>query len=332
MVSRKEVADRAGVSSAVVSYVLNDRKIVKEETRRKVLQAIEELGYQPNLLARSLKTKKTKQIAVLVNYLGNPFEAGILLHLEHELREHGYFVFFHTYRKEEEDQLKSVFMGRVDGILLLGQSLQASTVADFESREVPVVSVMQPGQAGSRIAYRDLDWEAELLKLIRHLQEQGHTRIGFMSGEIASASHYEVRFEGFLRALAAAGLTWHPEDQLDGGGRFEDAERALGVRLAAGKAPFTALVGANDLMAAGCLSACRGAGVRVPEELAVAGCENILMSAQTDPPLTTLHYPRQPMATEAVGLLLAMIDGVQADMKALDGELIVRGSTVRIHG
>ena len=94
MVTRDHVALRAGVSVAVVSYVLNNKNIVKEETRQKVLLAVKELGYQPNLAARSLKTKKSQQIAVLVNNLGNPFEAEVLLCLESTAREAGYSVFF----------------------------------------------------------------------------------------------------------------------------------------------------------------------------------------------------------------------------------------------
>lgn len=219
MVTRKDVADRAGVSSAVVSYVLNNREIVKEETKQKVLEAIRELGYQPNLLAQSLKTKKSRQIAVLINYLGNPFEAGLLISIEQHAKDRGYFVFFQTYKQEEEDQLKSLFMGRVDGILLLGQALKPQVVEHFQALDMPVVSVLKPAGSGSdsdaSVPYMDLDWEAEMSKLVRHLQQQGHTRIGFMgSGE--AGQHYEVRLQAFIHALRETGSAWYAEDLLDG--------------------------------------------------------------------------------------------------------------------
>lgn len=331
MVTRKDVADRAGVSSAVVSYVLNNREIVKEETRQKVLEAIRELGYQPNLLAQSLKTKKSRQIAVLINYLGNPFEAGLLISIEQHAKDRGYFVFFQTYKQEEEDQLKSLFMGRVDGILLLGQALKPQVLEHFQTLDTPIVSVMKPaGSMGSgseaSVPYMDLDWEAEMRKLVRHLQQQGHTRIGFMgSGE--AGQHDVVRLQAFIHVLREAGCTWHSEDLLDGGGRFESAERVLHAELMRQSALFTALVCANDLMAAGCLAACRKAGVRVPSQLAVAGCEDILMSSQTDPPLTTIHYPRPQIGKAAMKLLLDTIEGNTAELPLFSGELVVRRST-----
>lgn len=326
MVSRKDVADRAGVSSAVVSYVLNNRKIVKEETRLKVLDAVRELGYQPNLLAQSLKTKKSRQIAVLINYLGNPFEAGLLLRIEQQARARGYFVFFQTYNLAEEDQLKSLFMGRVDGILLLGQSLQPQLVNHFQSIGIPIVSVLKPLDPEPDISYLDLDWEAEMGKLIRHLQERGHRRIGFMGGG-ETAPHYEIRWQAFIHALESADAEWHAEDLLDGGGRFEEAERALTSALNSRAVGFSALVCANDLMAAGCLSACRQADVQVPKQLAVAGCENILMSSQTDPPLTVIDYPRPQIGEAAIKMLLDTIEGQAVQRPLLSGGLIVRGST-----
>jgi DNA-binding LacI/PurR family transcriptional regulator len=328
MASRKEVADRAGVSVAVVSYVLNNRSIVKEETRQRVLKAVKELGYQPNQLARGLKTKRSNQIAVLVNYLGNAFEAGLLLTIEHYFRARGYFVFFQTYTTMEEPELKSLFMGRVDGILLLGQSLQSETVEQFKSMGLPVVSIMQPLTEQGTIPYVDINWSLAMRKLVRHLQEQGHRRIGFMGGGQAAA-HYTVRAQAFIEAIRLEGLSWHAEDLLDGGGRFEQAAQTLNRTLASNSWSFTALVCASDLMAAGCLSACREHGLKVPSQLAVAGCEDILMSSQTDPPLTVLHYPRRSLAESAAQMLLDELEGKPRQSLTVDAELVPRASTMQ---
>jgi DNA-binding LacI/PurR family transcriptional regulator len=232
MATRQEVADRAGVSVAVVSYVLNNRKIVKEQTRQKVLEAVLALNYKPNLLARSLKTKKSKQIAVLVQFLGNPFEAGILLRIETVAKANGYFVFFQTYEEEQEERLKELFMGRVDGIILLGQALMKR--------------LLEP--------------------------------------------------------------------------TLEQVKSAL---------PFRALVCANDLMAAGSLAACRELGVDVPGQLAIAGCEDILMSSQTNPPLTVIRFPRPEAAEAATLALFGIMDNQtlpEPDLR-LQGELMIREST-----
>ncbi|NHN30658.1 LacI family DNA-binding transcriptional regulator [Paenibacillus agricola] len=335
MVTRQDVADRAGVSVAVVSYVLNNRKIVKEQTRQKVLDAVRELKYKPNLLARSLKTKKSKQIAVLVQYLGNPFEAGLLLRIESVAKTSGYFVFFQTYEEEQEEQLQELFMGRVDGILLLGQSMKRATLDYFTEMDIPVVSIMEPGELLEQQSFVDIDWMAAMRQLINHLREQGHKRIAFMGG--GNLRHYnECRFRAFLAAIASEGLVFHAEDRLDGGGRFENAQECVQRLLAngAGKLPFGALVCANDLMAAGSLAACRELGVPVPEQLAIAGCENILMSSQTNPPLTVIHFPRPEAAELATRSLLAIMDDptheLASPIKRLEGTLMIRESSGRL--
>ncbi len=332
MVSRKEVADRAGVSEAVVSYVMNNRKLVKEETRRKVLEAVRELGYRPNPTARSLKTKRTRQIAVLVHFLGNPFEAGVLLHMESRAKAHGYTLFFHTYRKDGDDVLEDLLAGRADGLLLLGHSLGAESAAYLRDAGLPVLSVMRPAARDeNEFPYIDIDWTDGYRRLIRHLREAGHERIGYMTnGHPDSPIGY--RLSCFREAARLEALELREEDVLDGGGRLESASRRLTEALRGG-IRFEAVVGGNDLMAAGCLDACRRAGVSVPGGLAVAGSEDILMSSQTAPPLTSLRYPRDEAGALAVDLLQSMIEGeargsrLHPSMAVLEAELVVREST-----
>ncbi|MFD0679772.1 MULTISPECIES: LacI family DNA-binding transcriptional regulator [unclassified Paenibacillus] len=338
MATRQQVADRAGVSVAVVSYVLNNKKLVKEETRQRVLEAVRELGYRPNLVARSLKTKKSNQIAVLVRFLGNPFEAGILLAIESTAKASGYFVFFQTYEEAQEEQLKELFMGRVDGIILLGQFLSSETLDYFISRGIPIVSITRPytelndRDMDIRSQWIDIDWHGAMRELVQHLRQQGHERIAFMA-DSAGIHHYEWRFRACIEALNSAGLRFEPADRLNGGGRFEQAYAELAQRLSltgsVKQLPFTALICANDLMAAGSLAACRDHGIAVPEQLAIAGCEDILMSAQTNPPLTVLRYPRPEAAEAATRHLLELMDGKNSCSSStlLKAELVIRGST-----
>jgi DNA-binding LacI/PurR family transcriptional regulator len=333
MATRQEVADRAGVSVAVVSYVINNRKVVKEETRRKVQDAIRELGYRPNQTARSLKTKKSQQIAVLIHFIGNPFEAGLLLQIEATAKLHGYFVFVQTYEPDREEELRSLLMGRVDGVLLLGQSFSRETLEYFSSLEVPIVSAMQPaawdGGESENIPYVDIEWLPAMRSLVSHLRQQGHERITFMTAE-GQNLHYAVRYKAFCEAMRLEGLDFSVFGVLNGSGRFEQAQAVLGGLLddkGGTTADFTAIVCANDLMAAGCLAACRERGVRVPHDIAVAGCENILMSSQLSPPLTVIHYPRQIAGEAAMNMLLDRMNGMKTDSIRLSGSLIVRAST-----
>ncbi|RAV22428.1 LacI family DNA-binding transcriptional regulator [Paenibacillus contaminans] len=328
MVTRDDVAKRAGVSVAVVSYVMNNKNNVKETTRQKVLQAIEELGYNPNQTARSLKTKKTGQFGVLFNSLGNPFETGISLGLEERARQTGQSLIFQTYIPSEEDKLRTIFMGRTDGLLLMGQSLKPETLVYFGKIGIPVYSITTPAKAHSSVRCIDIDWREAMFKLIEHLKSLGHTRIGFMAHS-SLEHHLHVRFVHFLKAMEAHGLDFHQNDLLHGGGQLEMAYANMTKLLQKSRElPFTAIVGANDLMGIGMLSACKDSGLSVPRDLSVAACENILMASHTTPGLTTLHYPRREIGFKAFDMIMqeAGSGGKAADY-TMGCELIVRLST-----
>ncbi|MNI02527.1 HTH-type transcriptional repressor CytR [compost metagenome] len=331
MVTRKDVAQRAGVSVAVVSYVLNDRKIVKEETKQKVLKVIEELGYEPNLLARSLKTKRTNQLAVLVNNLGNPFETGILLSLEYEASKAGYFTFFQTFQHDNERELRTLLMGRVDGIVLLGQSLSVESINHFHKLDIPLVSITKPVTTYETIPYIDIDWLSKFRAMISHFKEQSHTRIGFMAH--SEQDHYLAnRYNVFVEAMRLEGLEYREGNTLYGDGRYESGLSSMKKWLEeqltqTGELPIRALLCANDMMAVGSLAACHEVGISVPGQLAIARCEQILMSDNTSPKLTCLHYPRAEAGILAVQMLLEQINGSQPSSHLLESELIKREST-----
>jgi len=332
MVTRDDVARHAGVSVAVVSYVVNNKDNVKEATRQKVLKAIEELGYKPNLTARSLKTKKTGQIGVLFDNLGNPFETGISLGLEERARQMGYSLIFQTLVHAEEEKLKTVFMGRTDGLLLMGQSLGKGTVEHFTQMGVPFYSVMTPAVRLPDIRAIDINWHEAMLQLLSHLKALGHVRIGFM-GHMHDEHYLHIRYRYFLQALKALNLYFDDTMLLLAEGRLEPAYAVMSELLQKERLPFTAIICANDLMGIGVLSAAKDAGVSVPEQLSVACCEDILMASHTTPALTTLHYPRQKAGYMAIQLLLEQMDLPQSSNHTtstdtiIDFELILRQST-----
>ncbi len=306
MATRNDVARLAGVSVAVVSYVLNNKSFVKEETRRKVLAAMEELGYTPNLTARSLKTRKSGQLAVLTNFIGNPFEAGILLHLEEAARKHGYMTAYRSYDADREPELLAQLAGRVDGIVLLGQSLKEETLASFRKKGIPVVSVMAPGKPSANVHFIDVDWAMAYRQVVAELVRLGHRHIAYM-GHGGSLAPLHPR----MRAFAAAVEEIAPDsalrcEWLQDGGRYESAREHL-LELPVEPA-FTALVTANDLTAIGACSACRERGWAVPEKLSIISSENILMVGETHPPIAALDYPREKAAQQAMELLVRLIE------------------------
>jgi DNA-binding LacI/PurR family transcriptional regulator len=317
MATRNDVARLAGVSVAVVSYVLNNKSFVKEETRRKVLAAMEELGYTPNLTARSLKTRKSGQLAVLTNFIGNPFEAGILLHLEESARQRGYMIAYRSYDSARQPELLAQLAGRVDGIVLLGQSLAEDTLKSFYKKGVPVISVMAPGRTDTPIHTVDVDWTAAYRHVVVELVRLGHRHIAFM-GHGGPLDPLYPRMEAFAAAVReeekSIGTTLQCE-WLAAGGRYEAArEHLLDLPAAPG---FTALVTANDLTAIGACSACRERGWAVPDRLSIVSSENILMVSETHPPIAALDYPREQAAHQAMELLVRLIEEPAENRKAL---------------
>lgn len=311
MATRNDVARLAGVSVAVVSYVLNNKSFVKEETRRKVLAAMEELGYTPNLTARSLKTRKSGQLAVLTNFIGNPFEAGILLHLEEAARKRGYMVAYRSYDPRRETELQAQLAGRMDGIVLMGQSLSEGTLEFFARQGIPVVSVMGLAQPRDTIPSVDVDWLAAYRQVVAELIRLGHRHIAFMGHSERSDPLY-VRMEAFASAVREGAPDGTLRcDWVAGSGRYESArEHLLGLRA---EPAYTALVCANDLTAIGACSACRERGWAVPGGLSIIGSENILMVGETQPPIAALVYPRQEAAYRAMELLAGLMEGSGGD-------------------
>ncbi|MFC4775733.1 LacI family DNA-binding transcriptional regulator [Paenibacillus sp. GCM10023252] len=328
MASRKDVAQLAGVSVAVVSYVLNGKTNVKEETRERVLAAMQELKYEPNLLARSLKTRRTQQLAVFVNYLGNPFEAGILLRLETAARQEGYLVFFQTYTQDIEQPLISALRGRVDGIILLGQQLEYETYKRLEALEVPVMSVTQSLKLQEwGIPYIDLDWVKQYREAIIHLKNQGHTRIAYMT-DTASGGYHLHRLQAFQEAAQLEGLVLPEQLILDGGGRVESATVVFQdyVQRSGSNLPMSAIICSNDLMAAAVLEVCKTNNVTVPGQLAIMGSEDILMTEHTEPKLTVIHYPRERLGTLAMDMMKQLLLKLPVNSYTVEGHLLPRGT------
>lgn len=320
-VTRKDVAKRAGVSDAVVSYVFYGKRNVRPETKARVLEAAKVLSYSPNLLARSLKTRESMQLAAFVNYLGNPFDAGIIVRLETAAHTRGYIVSVHTWRSESETELIARLAGRVDGVVLLGQSLSEGGFNLLRNRQIPLVSINTPVVQGQS-PFIDLDWVATMRTLVSHLKSAGHKRFGFMTHS-DPLHHYVPRFRAFKEALALESLPFNPDAVLFGEGRFEEACDAMKGALEHSLS-YSALICAGDLMAAGVLAACREQGVAVPQDLAVAGCEDILLSAYLYPPLTTIHHPRELVGDLAVDMLLRQLTGETVTDIQLEGNLLIR--------
>ena len=314
-----DVAARAGVSIATVSRVVNRRYGVASGTARRVQAAIDELGYESNLVARSMRSQRTQVIGVLVSGV-EPFSAELLKGAADELDRAGYALMVYSGGRRNEAGWEQRYLSGISSVLADGTILVAPTVVDVESPH-PVVAV-DPNVGGMNIptiAAQNFDGARDA---VDHLVQLGHRRIGFVAGrpDLESARRREA---GYRIALERAGITVDPS--LIEVGEFQEETAALAARTLLDRPDRpTAIFAANDLSAIAVIGVARELGLRVPEDLSVVGFDNIPESALCDPPITTVDQSIQELGRLAVRSLLAM---VQVDDAVADGAVPVPGRT-----
>lgn len=325
-VTARDVAHRAGVSQPTVSLVLggNPRARIADATRARVLRAAQELGYRPNLLARGLVRQRSYAVGVLVPDLGNPFFAEVVRGVERVAAQAGYAVLLSDARETAPlKQLDALRARQVDGVIL--DALGASSLPDEALRDWNVVLVDEPSARFAGVVSDAL--QAGLL-MAEHLLELGHRRFAF-AGPAADAHSFRMRERGFVTGLREAGIGL-PSEWLRrvpptvAGGLA--AARAL---LAAPERP-TALFCANDLLALGALKAFLSAGVAVPGQISIAGCDDIEMARVVTPELSTVAVPAREMGARAARLLLKRVehpDAPPAPQRPVPVRLMARGTT-----
>lgn len=337
----EDVAARAGVSRALVSLVMRKEPNVSDARRARVLAAAAALGYRPNAAARSLASRRTKTVGVLLNDLHNPFFAEIADGIEHVASAEGYRVLLGTggrLRPREEASLEAFLESRVDGLILLSTMLDMAKIGEA-ARIAPVVVVSR--SVGSLDAGRgaDLAVEAEVevdsittdddhgtLLAVSHLTGLGHSQIAHIDGGTDHSAG--PRRRGYERAMAASGL-----EPLVVPGDFSEEGGAEAVsRLLETGPPPTAVLAANDLAAAGAMARLEEVGFAVPADVSVVGYDNTFLARVRRLNLTTVNQPREEMGRLAMQTLLGrMLDGrAHAVHLVTSPTLVVRGSTAPV--
>ncbi|MCX7967485.1 MAG: LacI family transcriptional regulator [Armatimonadetes bacterium] len=328
-----DVAKRAGVALSTVSAVLNNRPdcFVSEETRQRILQAAEELGYRPNYLARSLAKGKTDTIGLVIYEVANPYFAYLADEVEKEVRQAGYQLLLCTNRDgmdiDDRSNLELLSNQRVDGILLWASRYPAEgyTVPlpkKIKSR-IPMVVLGYHTKDGTD--YVSIDRAAGTYQATKHLIALGHRRIGYLAPPWGMNPEHP-KLDGILRALKEEGLP-DPVLMLTQGHTRLDGRSA--VQAIKEQNPFpTALICYNDLVAIGAYRGLRDLGLSVPEDIALVGFDGIEDGEYLDPPLTTVTVPVTALSQIAVHFLLNRISGeVEEQQKeVVIPELLVRGS------
>ncbi len=331
----RDVARVAGVHPATVSRALNEetRGLVNEETARRVLKAAEKLGYQPNPIARGLKTNQSYTIGVLIPDLTNPLFPPILRGIEDRLEIAGYTpLIANTDNDPERELLDSQTMRarQVDGIIaatarrdhrLHDALLEAGielVLVNRRQEELPVSSATADDLMGMRLS-------------VEHLASLGHRRIAHLAGPLDYSTGLD-RHEGFHEAMRAAGLEPDPEIVLVAEAFTESEGARLCGQLISDGRQFTAVAAANDLLALGCYDVFADRGVSCPADISVVGFNDMPFAARFNPPLTTIHIPHYEIGKAAAELMLERLQDGESQPRdiRLEPSLTVRESTASI--
>lgn len=330
-VSIKDIARAAGVSHSTVSRALADSPLVKEETRERIKQLAVEMGYSPHALARSLVTRRTQTVGVVVTTIADPFVSEIVRGLEETGQNHGYTIILCNSNAEPRRELaavKALREKRVDGIIVTASRIGDLYLPLLEDFGVPIVLInnQQTGKYVYSIGTDDLRGGQIATEYLLSL---GHTRIGYIASP-NNVNSSQARMNGYRAALESHGIGFDPALLADGDGRPAAAMEATARLLSQGARP-TAIFCYNDMTAIGTIRALKRMGLRVPDDISIVGYDDIPIVEYLDPPLTTIRQRKYDMGCMAMDMLLRLLNGA-TDVQdvTIEPTLVIRESARQI--
>ena len=327
MVSIKDIARAAQVSHSTVSRALRDSPLVNPETRALIRKIATEKGYTVSAVARSLVTRRTNTLGVVVTSIADPFVGEVVGGIEEFAHSSGYSVILatcHADPEREQRAVRSFQERRVDGILVTASRVGALYLPLLREMEVPIVLInnQHPGEFGYHVS---IDNPAGACAVTARLLELGHRRIAYIGDRSGLHSDSE-RCSGYRDTLIGAGISYDDALVAYGDGGPDGGLRAM-LQLLGQPDPPTAVFCYNDMSAYGAMRAVREHGLRVPEDVSVAGFDDLFLSSFTDPPLTTVRQPKHEMGRDAAGILLDLLSGGNPTSIIKHGTLVPRQST-----
>ncbi len=324
-VSIKDIARAAGVSPSTVSRALHGHPRISQTTASRIRHLAQEMGYTPSLPARSLVTKDTATIGMVITQAADPFLARLVLGVEDAAQSHGYSVFLSSSYRDphrEEAVLRSFYERRVSGVVVTGSQIDDGYLDLCQRYPLPVVltncrtypySVLTDNRSGAEQA-------------VEHLVRLGHRRIAYAASDLASRANHD-RFAGYRAVLKRHGIPFDQNLVLNGDGTLAGGAQ-VGERLLTLVPRPTAIFCFNDVMAMGVLHTLVEAGLCIPQDCSVVGFDDLEWAAYYCPPLTTVRQPGYRLGRRAIRMLFRLIEGqenVQAEV--LPAELVVRQTT-----
>lgn len=330
-VTRADVAKLAGVSTATVSYVLNGSRNMSDRTKKLVFDAVEQLNYKPDMIARSMTKNETMQLSLMINDITNPFFSEIVVGFETAAIEKGYFVNVCTGYKDINNYFDNYIARRIDGVFVVAVPLKfdLSRLYSLTDNGVKVVVSGNIEADLKRVSSIENDYVAGMQTAVAYLRQLGHERIAYLSG-LSRKHKFDRKIEGYLTAMQQQGLGCGEELLLEGKAPYstsvEDGYAMARELIATGKA-FSAVICTNDLMAMGAVSALEDAGLRVPQDVSVMGFDDILFSRAWRPAITTMAVSKNEFGRKAFELLYTNIKNGSTGYYLSRLELKPRAST-----
>jgi DNA-binding LacI/PurR family transcriptional regulator len=329
--SIKDIARLARVSHPTVSRALHNSPLVNAQTAAKIRKIADEAGYRASAVARGLVTRRTRTIGLVVTTVADPFASEVVCGVEQTANDHGYSVFLADSNADpvrERKVVQAFAERRLDGIIVTSSRVGALYLPLLKEMMVPIVLVndQHPGAFVHSVMIDNL---GGMRALAGHLTALGHRRIGYLGDQFGYQSDVE-RFTGYAAALEAAGIEKMPELVVHGDGRPEAAMAAIEKLLALAHPP-TAVCCYNDMSALGAMRQIRARGLRVPEQISVAGFDDLFFASYMEPALTTVRQPMRSMGQMAMESLFRLMSGEESVPQIrVPAELIVRQSTAPV--
>jgi len=336
----KDIALRAGVSKTTVSFALNNPSRISKETYERIMAIVRELGYYPNPLARTLTTKRLGALGLLLpqpiaEVMGNPHLCEIISGIGKECDSHR--ISLTMLPPVQGKVIEAARRSFVDAIVTIGVGPEHEVVNFFHKHNIPFVTI--DGQETEDTINVGIDDESAAFALMNHILELGHKHIAILCvrrdfksiSDINASIVLEKRLKGFSRALEAysLGLSHEGITVLETEGSLEGGKRAGLAVLKSAERP-TAIVAMADIIALGTYAAAQDLGIVIPEQLSVAGFDDIPQGSYAHPTLTTIHQPSTEKGQVAASMALQLLDGKKVEHRRFSFRLEVKGSTARV--
>jgi DNA-binding LacI/PurR family transcriptional regulator len=327
-ISIKVIAQLAGVSHSTVSRALRDSPLIPAATAERIKSIAKQHGYSASAVARSLVTRRTQAVGVVVTSIADPFNGEVVDGIEQVANQHGYSVILATSQALPERELmvvRSFQERRVDGIVVASSRLGSHYMSLLSELEVPIV-LLNNQHPGTFVHSVSIDNANGTYQATQHLLSLGHRRIAYLGDQFGLESD-TGRFHGFQKAMGEADVEIPTEYVLTGDGKREGAAQACKTVLDLENKP-TAIVCYNDMSALGVMDAAADLHLKIPLDLSIVGFDDLFFTSALQPPLTTIRQPKKDLGGRSMELLLALVKGeAAAKTEMLQGQLIVRSST-----